>query len=307
MKFTAVTVIVIAAFVAGLYFCATQTHKKATEGFGDGVACPNLLIQKGAKLHLLNTRKARIPGVNPIVFNNLEDYVEFLHWQRRKGIKCPILYFRQSYTTQGEKGYRMLPDPLEPQAGLPSMREARETPLYDASRDDMPYNKNNYPGFDPQDQNIGAYTPLDKLFHSSDRKSADPMDANWAGAQYAEQLVTKGFYSPDTRYAYDNPFKKGTEKRGIYKKSLVLGPAPAASPKVTAGQMAPGTEAYIKAAYGGEVGNAPEERLLLHQEVNPYPDPGAAAQIKAAMGGSLNLPLQQAVSEASSHFSPTAN
>ena len=71
--------------------------------------------------------------------------------------------------------------------------------------------------------------------------------------------------------------------------------------------MAPGTEAYIKAAYGGEVGNAPEERLLLHQEVNPYPDPGAKDQIKAAMGGSMNLPLQQSVSEASSHFSPTAN
>ena len=49
MKFTVVTVIVIAAFVAGLYFCATQTHKKAIEGFGDGVACPELADPEGGQ------------------------------------------------------------------------------------------------------------------------------------------------------------------------------------------------------------------------------------------------------------------
>ena len=36
------------------------------------------------KIELLNSGLAKIPGVNPVVFNNLEEYVEFTEWQRSK-------------------------------------------------------------------------------------------------------------------------------------------------------------------------------------------------------------------------------
>ena len=46
-------------------------------------------------------------------------------------IKCPILYYyEQSYNTQGDLGYRMSNDPLNPKAGLrsdPYMRKASNT------------------------------------------------------------------------------------------------------------------------------------------------------------------------------------
>ena len=60
--------------------------------------CPNVLIQDGKKLLLVNKKKATIPGVNPILFENLEEYTEYLKWQRKQGIVCPVLYFQGSYS-----------------------------------------------------------------------------------------------------------------------------------------------------------------------------------------------------------------
>ena len=148
---------------------------------------------------LLNTRKAKVPGINPILFNNLEEYTEFVQWQQAMKIKCPILYFQQTYTTQGEKGFRMLPDPVEKQAGLPSTHRAQRQPLYDATRDDPPYNQNSYAGADPTDQNIGVYTPLDKLYHSKNQTSDSAMDKNWHGAIKTQDNINKGIYDKDYR------------------------------------------------------------------------------------------------------------
>ena len=119
-------------------------------GIGD---CPNLLIKKGKELHLINTNKAEIPGVNPLKFNNLEEYAEYIEWSKKVGIKCPILYYEQTYNTQNERGFRLLDDPLNPSAGLPSNppepapQQASKQLLTDSNRDDPPYNKNNFAGF----------------------------------------------------------------------------------------------------------------------------------------------------------------
>ena len=82
--------------------------------------CPNLLIKKGKELHLMNTRKAIVPGVNPVKFNSLEDYAEYVKWAKRVGIKCPILYYDKHTIHKMVRGYRLLDDPLCPKAGLPS-------------------------------------------------------------------------------------------------------------------------------------------------------------------------------------------
>jgi len=202
--------LIILGFIAGLIFCASYTNKSLMEGFNarnrnplnNEFACPNLLVRKGNKLMLLNNRKARIPGINPIFFYNLEDYVEFVKWQRSQDIKCPVLYFNEMQDAQGNTQYRMLNDPLDPQAGLPSYNQlmATEVPLYDSNMDHPPYNQNNYHGFDSTNQNLGRYTSLDKAFYTNtNRKSADAMEVNWAGAELSRRMVESGKYDKDFR------------------------------------------------------------------------------------------------------------
>ena len=89
-----------------LLFCLKYRHRDLVEGFEkkkdiyypddedkEDDRCPNLLVKRGKYIYLLNKRKAIIPGVNPIRFDNLEQYAEYLQWQRRVGIKCPVLFF----------------------------------------------------------------------------------------------------------------------------------------------------------------------------------------------------------------------
>jgi len=191
--------IIMLLFVTGFVFCCTYTHSDLVEGFRENGECPNLLVQKGSEIHLLKKNKAIIPGVNPIRFNNLEEYVEFLEWQRKMGIECPVLYFQQTYDAQNNLKYRMLPDMVNKNAGMPSHILPQERPLYDAGHDDMPFNKGSYPGFDEQDQNIGVYTPLDKLYHSSSDPSPSAMDSTWGGVQYSRDLVKAGVYKGQSR------------------------------------------------------------------------------------------------------------
>ncbi len=213
--------LIFMGFIIGLIFCATYTNKSLTEGFKDGKSitdefdCPNLLVRRGNKLMLLNNRKARIPGVNPIFFDNLEDYVEFVNWQRSQNIKCPVLYFNEMQDAQGNTRYRMLNDPLDPQAGLPSYHQAMatEVPLYDSNMDHPPYNQNNYHGFDSSNQNTGRYTALDKIFNSTSGKpSANAMNPNWAGPEYARRMVSQGVYNKDFR---KDGLKQNTEFQGV--------------------------------------------------------------------------------------------
>jgi hypothetical protein len=84
-----------------------------------GVRCPNLLIQKGSRFYLYNSKIAKVPGVNPVEFENLEDYTEFLDWQRSQGIRCPVLYLQHTYDAQGNPVYKVRPSVSEPQGGLP--------------------------------------------------------------------------------------------------------------------------------------------------------------------------------------------
>ena len=219
------TQLIFLAFFVGLIFCAS-CNKSLLEGFNNNSSnCPTLLVKRGNKIMLLNNNKARIPGVNPIFFDNLNDYTEFVDWQRSQDIECPVLYFNEVEDTQGNTKYRMLNDPLDPQAGLPSYsstndanignkntgadkktganspigsRMATEVPLYDADHDNPPYNTNLYPGFDPTNQNVGRYTPLDKAFYSHNKKSANAMDINWAGKEYSRRMIKQGAFSKDS-------------------------------------------------------------------------------------------------------------
>jgi len=222
---TLLTFLFIMVFLIGLYFYAINTPSN-TDGFENNNSkpprCPNLLIQKGAKFYLYNSKLAQVPGVNPIEFNNLEDYTEFLDWQKSQNIRCPVLYLQETYDAQGERVYKSRPSVSEPQGGLPpsiatpigiasqdpllavpALEPVGEpaypnpTKLVDATRNDPPYNKNSFPAYDQSSYYVGTTTPLDEMNIKQEaaKKSPNPMDSNWGGATYTADLVNKGYYS----------------------------------------------------------------------------------------------------------------
>lgn len=192
-----VIIIAIIIFLLGLYFTVNRGIRESFENVRLPYRCPNILIQKGSNFFLYNSKLANIPGVNPIQFKTLEDYVEFTKWQRSQGIRCPILYLKESYDTQGNLIYKAHPSPTELLSGY-AEEPAGKTKLYDAGRDDKPYNENSYPAYDPDNQYIGMETPLDKMFRDTESNvSPNPMDPNWGGHDYTQSLIDKGFYRSD--------------------------------------------------------------------------------------------------------------
>jgi len=131
--------------------------------------------------------------------------VEYLDWQKHNNVTCPILFLQRSYDAQGKEIYKMRPDPLDLQGGLPSVVPMGEQPmkmtkLIDAGQDDKPYNTNSYPSFDPMSLNQGEYTPLDKMFNIQERTqkySDNPMDDNWGGQSYSQKAVDSGKFVGD--------------------------------------------------------------------------------------------------------------
>jgi|UniRef100_A0A6C0AJY1 hypothetical protein len=203
MKNSNRVLLIVVAFVIGLVFCSTIRSKDVVEGFNNNNDCPNLLVKKGNVLILTNTGKAEIPGVNPIKFNNLEEYVEFLEWQRKMGVKCPVLYFEETYDAQGKVGYKMMHDVMDKRGGLPTkvpeqFRQAPVVKLRDSNRNDQPYNNNNFAGFDSDDQHVGIKTPLDQVQFSG-RLSDNAMDSNWGGIKHSEHSVESGTYEERMR------------------------------------------------------------------------------------------------------------
>ena len=220
---TLLTFLFILVFLIGLYFYAKCSDPSYLEGLknnennNNGVRCPNLLIQKGSRFYLYNSKVAKVPGVNPIEFENLEDYTEFLDWQRSQNIRCPVLYLQETYDAQGNPVYKVRPSVSEPQAGLPpsiassigdiisestlgnpnALAYPNPTLLVDSTRNDPPYNKNSYPAYDESSYYVGTTTPLDTMDMAQEKSnvSPNPMDPNWGGSEYTEKLVKKGYYN----------------------------------------------------------------------------------------------------------------
>jgi len=200
----------VVIFILGLYFA--MNYSSSEEGFvssSQPQRCPNILIQNGTEIFLYNSQVAKVPGVNPIKFNNLEDYVEFMKWQRSQGIVCPVLYLQQTNDAQGKNIYKIRPSPVDLQGGLPPMVDTTTgaganrlppvTKLMDSNRNDPPYNTNSYPGVDASGFNMGDVTPLDMLnfIQQDSGTSPNPMDPNWGGPKFTQHLIDSGYYEGD--------------------------------------------------------------------------------------------------------------
>ena len=70
--------------------------------------CPTLLIKRGNKLMLFNKNLPETPGENPIFFNDLDQYKEYIKVQRELyNESCPILFLQEEQDAQGENVYKL--------------------------------------------------------------------------------------------------------------------------------------------------------------------------------------------------------
>jgi hypothetical protein len=181
--------------------------------------CPNMLIEKDGNIYLYNSKKASVPGVNPIKFDNLEEYIEFAGWQKSQSIECPILFLQYTTDTQNNELLQVKPSIFENNGGLPATKtknliKKEDEKYYEKNKilnatlnstpnSNMKFNDGMYSSYDQYNQNVGLDTPLDKIFTEKNTTSANPMDTHWGGKNYTKSRVLKGDYKGREVYKYD--------------------------------------------------------------------------------------------------------
>ena len=196
---TVLTLLFILVFLIGLYF---YTKQPEVEGYVGQPRCPNMLIQKGSRFYLYNSKLASVPGVNPVEFENLEDYTEFLEWQRSQGIRCPVLYLQQSFDAQGSRVFKVRPSVSELQGGTPPSNISNanlgnsDSPSTLGIPNNPAYTETIVETKDTQYNKVSA-APCDQFTEQQGSQpiSPDAMDPNWGGADYTQCLVDNDYYA----------------------------------------------------------------------------------------------------------------
>ena len=156
--------LIILVFLFGLYIVSNYTSSMV-EGFGgrSGYECPDIILKKGNKIFLYNPDMEKVPGVNPIKLRSLSEYEDYIKWQRSSGLKCPILHLEEVCDTQGKQKYEVrksfhCDEPVGPSTHkIPKITKPPcMDRLLDANIDnDVKFNQNMFPAFDPYNQDIG--------------------------------------------------------------------------------------------------------------------------------------------------------
>ena len=216
----------VGCFVLGAYLYSAKDMKELLTNYTENMEtspsispssqeeCPDVLVKKGETYHLYYSKQPEVAGVNPKVFNNLGEYDAYQQDRRAEGHSCPVLFVTEEYNAQNEPVYRVqgqqtIPDYSTPpmsgtQAGMgwthsilnPDQPVPQHVQRADASRANAPYNQGNFAGFDPYGQDIGKITDLDELAMKPETEeiSDNPMDPNWGGVMYTQELVDAGKY-----------------------------------------------------------------------------------------------------------------
>ena len=164
--------------------------------------CPNMLIRRGNSLLLYDTTRKEDTD-NPISFFDLDEYANYVKIQHRKGIHCPVLYLQRENDTQGNDVYKMHSSPFYVEGGLPAIplqTHDNTIPIkfMDASRDNPPWNQDQYHSFDPYNLDVGRVTNLDVIHQSTQQSgqfSENPSDSNWGGVIFTQRAVDSGKYA----------------------------------------------------------------------------------------------------------------
>jgi len=100
--------LILILFIWGIYFLVQQPIEPFVSG-----KCPTTLIKDGQYIYLYDPSMAKVPGVNPIQFNSLDEYKDYIEWQRASHLKCPILHLEKVYTANGTEMYEIRQNFLE--------------------------------------------------------------------------------------------------------------------------------------------------------------------------------------------------
>lgn len=181
--------------------------------------CPNLLIQNGSKFYLYNKNQPEIKGENPIVFENLEQYVSHIKKQKMLGKNCPVLYVQKTMGAQGNDIYKIRANPEDPQGGIPPPPPPSSgTPNTNFPQNayDQKMYMDNLAQSISNNLSISQAKNVDKLELTKSvltsvpqgcpsniedikpvevsGKTADPMTDNWGGPKFSQELIDKGYY-----------------------------------------------------------------------------------------------------------------
>ena len=130
-------IIILALFILGLYSYLkseniienmenndvnNETNASAKKSLLNNKRCPNMLIEKDGEIYLYNSELDTVPGVNPIKFDGLEDYSEFVEWQKSQNLDCPVLYLQYTTDTQNNDLIQIKPSFFENNGGTPSQK-----------------------------------------------------------------------------------------------------------------------------------------------------------------------------------------
>ena len=151
------SIFILCMFAFGIYFL----YSRPIESFVAG-QCPTTLIKDGENILVYNPNYASVPGVNPMKMNSLEDYKEYIEWQRANKLNCPILHLEKVFDTQGSPMYEVRPS-FDQTLNIGGMNHnlprVQTSPnikkILDNALDNYPYNANQYESYDKENQNIG--------------------------------------------------------------------------------------------------------------------------------------------------------
>jgi len=216
LKYINIIFIAIIFFLGLYYYTFYNKNNKIdnlTEGMKNKKDCYDMLIEHSGKIYLFNEKNEVKEDLNPIIFNNLEEYKKYIEKENSKGNKCPVLFLKYTTNTQNEELLQVKKSIFENSGGdqfkYKDKKYYEENKILDATRDSTPgknkiFNNNMYSGFDKDNQNIGSDTPLDRIFNSNSEISSNPMDTNWGGKKYTQDKIKQGEYKDREVYKYNN-------------------------------------------------------------------------------------------------------
>jgi len=214
----------VAIFIAGLIVVMKgniQFFPKGDEEGLDGTPaggpsspdCYDLLLKSGDNYLLYNTKHPNKEGVNPLSFPTIEAYQKYMDEYNRHHPVCPILYLQKGYDAQNNAILKMYSNPQYIEGGLPALpveiydaSNNPPLPLIDATTDNG-YNKNMYPGYDPMGLQVGRFTTIDQIHHSTNKSdgSLNPADSNWMGVIESQKAVDVGLFKENEVYKVSHP------------------------------------------------------------------------------------------------------
>lgn len=102
MKINLKMILILLLFIWGIYFLVDRPVETFVSG-----KCPTTLIKDGHHFFAYDPSMAKVPGVNPIQFKDIEEYKEYIEWQRKSNLNCPILHLEKVFTAEGTQMYEI--------------------------------------------------------------------------------------------------------------------------------------------------------------------------------------------------------